>query len=166
VASACRALPIRPGSSTVRPWSAGQPIGFVGDSGDANHLHFEVHPGGGAAVDPFRFLDKAQRLLFAAQPGSTVTLSFSGTVLGDDGTTISLRVKTLRVLPSGGLLRKVGRTVALVIPDETVQATPADALVGASVIVLTQPLVASLSTQLGKGLIAARVAPRRRLSDR
>src|SRR5437764_5963475 len=52
---------------------AGQPVGFVGDSGDANgihaHLHFEVHPGGKAATHPFPYLKAAQHLLFAAPAG-------------------------------------------------------------------------------------------------
>ena len=38
----------------------GQLIGYVGDTGDPGpgnyHLHFEVHPKGGAAVDPFPLL--------------------------------------------------------------------------------------------------------------
>ena len=33
---------------------AGQVVGYTGHTGDTNtpHLHFEVHPGGGEAIDP------------------------------------------------------------------------------------------------------------------
>ncbi|HEX3621715.1 MAG TPA: M23 family metallopeptidase [Acidimicrobiales bacterium] len=39
----------------------GDVLGFTGDTGDATggatHVHFEIHPGGGAAVDPSAILD-------------------------------------------------------------------------------------------------------------
>ncbi len=84
---------------------AGQQIAFVGDSGDADgnpHLHFEVHPKGGADVDPFPHLKRATRLLFAAREGSVFSLGLRGRVAEVAGGVLRLTVTSVRSYPGGG----------------------------------------------------------------
>jgi murein DD-endopeptidase MepM/ murein hydrolase activator NlpD len=58
-----------PSGSSVK---TGTIVGYCGDTGDAQggatHVHFEVHPGGGAAIDPKPILDKWLDDAMAAAP--------------------------------------------------------------------------------------------------
>ncbi len=143
--------------------AAGEPVGYVGDSGDAenagSHLHFEVHVGGRAAVSPYKHLRAARKLLFAAKLGSVVKLSLRGTVVDAPQGTLELKVDQLRRYPGGLTVPKVGRTVELTVPPEAAVFNPlgaliagarlAQAAVGKSAVVWTQPQQTTLDAQLG-----------------
>jgi hypothetical protein len=147
---------------------AGQPVGYVGDSGDANgahaHLHFELHPGGKQGVDPYPWLQKGQHLLFSASRGTPFTLQLRGTVSSVTDESIQLKTSSVVAWPMRQRQPTLRRRLLVAVPDSaTIQtvvrpgrpgtaAYLTDARVGQKVVVWTTPAPTTLKAERGDDL--------------
>jgi len=139
---------------------AGQLVGYLGDSGDANgiasHLHFEVHPNGGAAVSPYTYLQSAQRLLFFAKVGTPFALALTGTVVTATDTALTVQVSLLQGFPMNVKAKNIAKPLTITVPataviqqKSVVSPRLLTAYEGEAVVVWTQPAPATMKAMLG-----------------
>jgi hypothetical protein len=144
-----------PGLRSGMRVAAGEPVGFVGDSGDANgivpHLHFELHPNDGAATNPYTTLNRAWRLLFSAPPKTRTSLWLKGGVLEQQIEALKVQVNSLGVRSTGLRLNGISRPVSLgVSPLTEIEDTVGNLAGKKRATVWTEILPVTLDAQLGK----------------
>jgi hypothetical protein len=148
--------------------AVGQPVGYVGDSGDANgahaHLHFELHPGGKGAVDPYPWLQRGQHLLFWAPRGKPFTLQLGGSVASVLDDELLIRANTVGASPMGQRQSNLKRKLLVLVPEtatvqivgkpgaEGLPTTLASAKPGQRVVVQTSRAPTTLKAQRGDAL--------------
>ncbi len=94
-------------------------------------------------------------MLFAAPPGSAVTLALNGTIVAASDTKLTMKVKTAEIFPARATLLGLRKPMTLTLtPDALIAgqgsgkvADHAGALAGRTAIVLTLPARTSLETQ-------------------
>ncbi|HEX2044502.1 MAG TPA: M23 family metallopeptidase [Gaiellaceae bacterium] len=152
-----------PGLRSGQRVAAGQLVGYVGDSGDADgiapHLHFELHPNDGRAVSPYRWLRAGWRLLYMRPPAATKTLALkiSGRIVSKrlDTDPDRLTVQVARVRLSNGWGVRPARRVTVTVPSQATVArastagaqttTLAKARIGERVVVRTPRFAQTLA---------------------
>ena len=174
-ATNCRlGVAFAPGLKTDMRVKAGDLIGFVGNSGDARgiapHLHFELHPNGGRAVSPHKWLRAAPKLLYTVRTGvNSARIGLKGILKEVGEATVLVRVS--RVYNSAGpgatwIARRVrvafdeGMVVERRLQDGQVgTASPAKAKVDEQIKLWTGDITPTLATRLGtaRALAAARI---------
>jgi hypothetical protein len=165
-----RGVSYAPGLRSGQRVAAGQLIGYVGDSGDADgiaaHLHFELHPNGGRAVSPYRWLRAARHHLYARPPTAVTTLTatifgrVASTNLDVDPKLIRVRARHVRI--SNGWWVRPARGVTIAVPaDATITRRREDRTTTATTLAQAKPgeRVVVLTKEFGQTIRFARAAP-------